>query len=100
MQNPQHWFSRKQNPQLQKYLEEASVHYPHWHVQDGVRVHHIEWTAQDARAQTCTHRTRYRLSKCNSQKPEPTRRTIFNRDSTLQLIVQISSGDVNSNVRA
>src|SRR5436305_13793090 len=28
------------------------------------------------------------------------RRTIFNRDSTLQLIVQISSGNVNSSVRA
>src|SRR3954468_438270 len=41
-----------------------------------------------------------RLSKYHSQKPESTRRTIFNRDSTLQLIVQISSGNVNSNVRA
>src|SRR5436189_5634819 len=41
-----------------------------------------------------------RLSKCNSQKPELTRRTIFNRGSTLQLIVQISSGSVNSSVRA
>src|SRR3954470_11381161 len=41
-----------------------------------------------------------RLSKCNSLKPESTRRTIFNRDSTLQLIVQISSGSVNSSVRA
>src|SRR3954469_5040515 len=41
-----------------------------------------------------------RLSKYNSQKPESTRRTIFNRDSTLQLIVQISSGNVNSSVRA
>src|SRR3954462_14533307 len=42
----------------------------------------------------------YRLSKYNSQKPESTRRTIFNRGSTLQLIVQISSGNVNSSVRA
>src|SRR5436190_19906875 len=41
-----------------------------------------------------------RLSKYNSQKPESTRRTIFNRDSTLQLIFQISSGNVNSSVRA
>src|SRR5204863_3917858 len=41
-----------------------------------------------------------RLSKYHSQKPESTRRTIFNRDSTLQLIVEISSGNVNSNVRA
>src|SRR3954469_17181761 len=41
-----------------------------------------------------------RLSKCNSQKPESTRRTIFNRSSTLQFIVQISSGSVNSSVRA
>src|SRR4051812_11980081 len=41
-----------------------------------------------------------RLSKYHSQKPEFTRRTIFNRDSTLQLIVQISSGNVNSSVRA
>src|SRR5438045_4333591 len=40
------------------------------------------------------------LSKYHSKKPESTRRTIFNRDSTLQLIVQISSGNVNSNVRA
>src|SRR5436190_1986840 len=40
------------------------------------------------------------LSKYHSQKPESTRRTIFNRDSTLQLIVQISSGNVNSSVRA
>src|SRR4051812_11039946 len=35
-----------------------------------------------------------------AKKPESTRRTIFNRDSTLQLIVQISSGNVNSSVRA
>src|SRR3954470_2905179 len=41
-----------------------------------------------------------RLSKCDSPKPESTRRTIFNRGSTLQLIVQISSGKVNSSVRA
>src|SRR3954463_2151744 len=41
-----------------------------------------------------------RLSKCNSQKPKSTRRTIFNRGSTLQHIVQISSGNVNSSVRA
>src|SRR3954469_25108155 len=41
-----------------------------------------------------------RLSKYHSKKPESTRRTIFNRDSTLQLIFQISSGNVNSNVRA
>src|SRR3954467_9173196 len=41
-----------------------------------------------------------RLSKCNSQKPKSTRRTIFNRGSTLQLIVQISSGNINSSVRA
>src|SRR5205809_7163885 len=41
-----------------------------------------------------------RLSKYHSQKPESTRRTIFNQDSTLQLIVQISSGNVNSSVRA
>src|SRR5436189_6408706 len=41
-----------------------------------------------------------RLSKYHSQKPESTRRKIFNRDSTLQLIVQISSGNVNSSVRA
>src|SRR4051812_7367123 len=41
-----------------------------------------------------------RLSKYHSQKPESTRRTIFNRDLTLQLIVQISSGNVNSSVRA
>src|SRR5436189_5295413 len=40
------------------------------------------------------------MSKCDSQKPESTRRTIFNRDSTLQLIVQISNGNVNSSVRA
>src|SRR4051812_40112133 len=44
-----------QNPQLQKYSEEAGVHYPHW------RVHHIGWMAQDAHAQTCTHRTRASL---------------------------------------
>src|SRR5436190_16949076 len=44
--------------------------------------------------QTC------RLSKYHSQKPESTRRTIFNRGSILQLIVQISSGNVNSSVRA
>src|SRR5436190_17612102 len=42
----------------------------------------------------------YRLSKYHSQKPESTRRMIFNQDSTLQLIVQISSGNVNSSVRA
>src|SRR4051812_22926512 len=41
-----------------------------------------------------------RLSKYHSQKPESTRRTIFNRDSTLQHFVQISSGSVNSSVRA
>src|SRR3954470_20971518 len=41
-----------------------------------------------------------RLSKYHNQKPESTRKTIFNRDSTLQLIVQISSGNVNSSVRA
>src|SRR4051812_44912173 len=41
-----------------------------------------------------------RLSKYHSQKPESTRRTIFNRDSILQLIVQILSGNVNSSVRA
>src|SRR5256886_13695103 len=41
-----------------------------------------------------------RLSKYHSQKSESTRRTIFNRDSTLQLIVQISSRNVNSSVRA
>src|SRR3954467_11393794 len=41
-----------------------------------------------------------RLSKYHSQKPESTRKRIFNRDSTLQLIVQISSGNVNSSVRA
>src|SRR4051812_14504320 len=41
-----------------------------------------------------------RLSKYNSQKPEFTRRTIYNRGSTLQFIVQISSGNVNSSVRA
>src|SRR4051812_3131262 len=41
-----------------------------------------------------------RLSKYHSQKPESTRGTIFNRDSILQLIVQISSGNVNFNVRA
>src|SRR3954463_10356446 len=41
-----------------------------------------------------------RLSKYHSQKPESTRRTIFNRDSTLQYFVQISSGSVNSSVRA
>src|SRR5436189_530655 len=35
-----------------------------------------------------------------AKKPESTRRTIFNQDSTLQLIVQISSGNVNSSVRA
>src|SRR4051812_18332422 len=40
-----------------------------------------------------------RLSKYHSQKPESTRRMIFNRDSTLQLIIQISSGNVNSSVR-
>src|SRR5438445_13898209 len=47
-----------------------------------------------------TSECRCRLSKYHSQKPESTRRTIFNRDSTLQLIVQISSGNVNSSVRA
>src|SRR4051812_24319051 len=41
-----------------------------------------------------------RLSKYHSQEPESTRRTIFNRGSTLQLIVQISSGNINSSVRA
>src|SRR5438270_6359010 len=41
-----------------------------------------------------------RLSKYNSQKPESTRRTIFNWGSALQLIVQISSGNINSSVRA
>src|SRR3954464_3257909 len=41
-----------------------------------------------------------RLSKYDSKKPESTRRTIFNRGSTLQFIVQISSGNVNSSVRA
>src|SRR3954464_10950450 len=41
-----------------------------------------------------------RQSKYHSQKPESTRRTIFNRGSTLQLIVQISSGNVNSSIRA
>src|SRR3954463_4896141 len=41
-----------------------------------------------------------RLLKYHSQKPESTRRTIFNRNSTLQLIVQISSGNVNSSVKA
>src|SRR3954468_24068657 len=41
-----------------------------------------------------------RLSKYHSQKPESTRRTIFNQDSKLQLIVQTSSGNINSNVRA
>src|SRR3954470_749108 len=40
-----------------------------------------------------------RLSKYHSQKPESTRRKIFNRDSTLQHFVQISSGSVNSSVR-
>src|SRR4051812_26165093 len=35
-----------------------------------------------------------------AKKSESTRRTIFNRDSTLQLIVQISSGNVNSSVKA
>src|SRR5436190_19662455 len=42
----------------------------------------------------------YRLSKYNSKKSESTRRTISNWGSTLQLIVQISSGSVNSSVRA
>src|SRR4051812_2899715 len=41
-----------------------------------------------------------RLSKCNSQKPESMRRTIFNRGSTLQLIIKISSGNVNLVVKA
>src|SRR5436190_8922596 len=41
-----------------------------------------------------------RLSKYHSQKPESTRRKIFNQDSTLQHFVQISSGSVNSSVRA
>src|SRR5436190_21583559 len=41
-----------------------------------------------------------RLSKYHSQKPESTRRKIFNRDTTLQHFVQISSGSVNSSVRA
>src|SRR4051812_22550746 len=40
------------------------------------------------------------LSKYHSQKLESTRRTIFNRDPTLQHFVQISSGSVNSSVRA
>src|SRR5436190_15104552 len=40
-----------------------------------------------------------RLSKYHSQKPESTRRKIFNRNSTLQHFVQISSGSVNSSVR-
>ena len=40
------------------------------------------------------------MSKCDNQKLESTRRTIFNRGSTLQFIVQISSGSVNSSVRA
>src|SRR3954462_11608855 len=40
-----------------------------------------------------------RLSKYHSQKPESTRRKIFNRDSTLQHFFQISSGSVNSSVR-
>src|SRR3954465_4753375 len=40
-----------------------------------------------------------RLSKYHSQKPESTRRKIFNRDSTLQHFVQISSGSVISSVR-
>src|SRR3954469_21943883 len=40
------------------------------------------------------------MSKYHSQKSESTRRTIFNRGSTLQFIVQISSGNVNSSVRA
>src|SRR3954463_16490775 len=44
--------------------------------------------------------TSCRLSKYHSQKSESTRRKIFNRDSTLQLIVQISSGNVNSSARA
>src|SRR5436189_1581778 len=44
--------------------------------------------------------THCRLSKYHSKKSESTRRTIFNRGSTLQLIVQISSGNVNSSVRA
>src|SRR5436190_4844092 len=35
-----------------------------------------------------------------AKEPGSTRRTIFNRDTTLQLIVQISSGNVNSSVRA
>src|SRR3954467_29143 len=35
-----------------------------------------------------------------AKKPESTRRTIFNRGLTLQLIVQISSGNANSSVRA
>src|SRR5436189_6123978 len=46
------------------------------------------------------HMTSCRLSKYNSQKPESTRRTIFNRGSALQFIVQISSRSVNSSVRA
>src|SRR4051812_36192749 len=41
-----------------------------------------------------------RLSKCDNLKPESTRRMIFNRGSTFQLIVQISSGSVNSIVIA
>src|SRR5436189_5021565 len=41
-----------------------------------------------------------RMSKCDSQKPESMRRSIFNWGSTLQLIVQISSRSINSSVRA
>src|SRR3954466_74781 len=41
-----------------------------------------------------------RLSKCDSPKPESTRRTIFNWGSILQFIVQIFGGSVNSSVRA
>src|SRR4051812_42447305 len=41
-----------------------------------------------------------RLSKYDSLKPESTRRMIFNRGSTLQFIVQISSASAYSSVRA
>src|SRR3954469_331317 len=44
-------------------------------------------------------RCQCRLSKYHCQKLESTRRTIFKWDSTLQLIVQISSGNINSSVR-
>src|SRR3954462_15397000 len=35
-----------------------------------------------------------------AKKSESTRRTIFNRDSTLHFIVQISSGNINTSVKA